>query len=164
MREDITYVASSVICTLHWRHNERDGVSNDQTNDCLIKRLFGHRSKKPCKLRVTGLSAGNSPVTGKFPVQRASNADNVSIRWRHRDRTCSAKDRKRVRLTHVGTTISSNSDSKWLYIIVLQLVWFLVVCPKCVTDMYTFQPYVPPKFWVHVMGIKSSVIYVIFFA
>ena len=27
--------------------------------------------------------AGNSPVTGEFPAQRASNAENVSIRWRH---------------------------------------------------------------------------------
>ena len=31
------------------------------------------------KLRVTGLCEGNSPVTGEFPAQRASNAGNVSI-------------------------------------------------------------------------------------
>ena len=42
-----------------------------------------HRSKKTSKLRVTGLCAGNSPVTGEFPAQRASNAENVSIWWRH---------------------------------------------------------------------------------
>ena len=41
------------------------------------------RSKKTSKLRVTGLCAGNSPVTGEFPAQRASNAENVSIWWRH---------------------------------------------------------------------------------
>ena len=35
------------------------------------------------KLRVTGLCAGNSPVTGEFPAQSASNAENVSIWWRH---------------------------------------------------------------------------------
>ena len=40
-------------------------------------------SKKTSKLRVTGLGAGNSPVTGEFPAQRASNAENVSIWWRH---------------------------------------------------------------------------------
>ena len=28
---------------------------------------------------------GNSPVTGEFPAQMASNADNVSIWWRHHD-------------------------------------------------------------------------------
>ena len=31
----------------------------------------------------TGLHERNSPVTGKFPSQRASNAENVSIWWRH---------------------------------------------------------------------------------
>ena len=43
------------------------------------------RSKKPLKLRVTGLCEGNSPVTGEFPAQRASNAENVSIWWRHHE-------------------------------------------------------------------------------
>ena len=32
---------------------------------------------------VSGLCAGNSPVTGEFPAQRASNAENVSIWWRN---------------------------------------------------------------------------------
>ena len=41
------------------------------------------RSKKTTKLCITGLCAGNSPVTGEFPAQRASNAENVSIWWRH---------------------------------------------------------------------------------
>ena len=41
------------------------------------------RSNKTSKLRVTGLCAGNSPVTSEFPTQRASNAENVSIWWRH---------------------------------------------------------------------------------
>ena len=35
------------------------------------------------KLRVTGLCAGNSPMTGEFPAQRASKSENVSIWWRH---------------------------------------------------------------------------------
>ena len=39
--------------------------------------------KKTSKFRVTDLCAGNSPVTGEFPAQRASNAENVSISWRH---------------------------------------------------------------------------------
>ena len=29
------------------------------------------------------LCNGNSPVTGEFPTQRDSNAENVSIWWRH---------------------------------------------------------------------------------
>ena len=46
-------------------------------------RLFKRRSKKTSRVRVTGLCAGNSPVTGEFPTQLASNAENVSIWWRH---------------------------------------------------------------------------------
>ena len=68
---------------LQWRHNEHDSVSNHQPHDCLLNRLFGRRSKKTSKLRVTGLCAGNSPGTGEFPAQMASNADNVSIWWHH---------------------------------------------------------------------------------
>ena len=41
------------------------------------------RSKKTSKIRVTGLCAGNSPVTDEFPAQMASNPENASIWWRH---------------------------------------------------------------------------------
>ena len=68
---------------LLWRHNGRDSVSNHQLHDCLLNRLFRRRSKKTSKLRVTGLCDGNSPGTGEFPAQMASNAENVSIWWRH---------------------------------------------------------------------------------
>ena len=68
-----------VVSPLQWRHNGRDGVSHHQPHQCLLNRLFGHRSKKTPKLRVTGLFVGNSPGTGEFPAQMASNAENVSI-------------------------------------------------------------------------------------
>ena len=71
--------------TLRWRHNGYDGVSNPQPHHCLLNRLFGCRSKKTAKLRVTGLCAGNSPGTGEFPAQMTSNAENVSIWWRHHE-------------------------------------------------------------------------------
>ena len=71
--------------SLQWRHNGRDGVSNHQPHDCLLNHLFRRKSKNTSKLRVTGLCEGNSPVTGEFPAQMASNAENVSIRWRHHD-------------------------------------------------------------------------------
>ena len=67
---------------LLWRHNRRDGASNHQPHDCLFNRPFRRRSKKTSKLRVIDLCAGNSLVTGEFPAQRASNAENVSIWWR----------------------------------------------------------------------------------
>ena len=71
--------------SLQWRHNDRHGISKHQPHDCLLNRLFRHRSKKTSKFRVTGLCEGNSPVTGEFPTQRASKAENVSIWWRHHE-------------------------------------------------------------------------------
>ena len=68
---------------LRWRHNERDGVSNHQPHHCLLNCWFRRRSKKTSNLRVTGLCEGNSPVTGEFSAQKAGNAENVSIWWRH---------------------------------------------------------------------------------
>ena len=64
--------------TLQWPYNGRDGVSNHKPHGCLLNRLFGRWWTETSKLRVTGLCAGNSPVT-----QMASNAENVSIWWRH---------------------------------------------------------------------------------
>ena len=67
--------------TLQWHHNGHDSVSNHQPHDCLLNRWFRLRSKKTSKLRVTGLCVRNSPGTGEFPAQMASNAENVW--WRH---------------------------------------------------------------------------------
>ena len=61
--------------SLQWRHDERDSVSNHQTQNCLLNA----QTKVTLKLRVTGLGEGNPPVTGEFPEQRASDAENVSI-------------------------------------------------------------------------------------
>ena len=64
------------IITLNRCHNEHEGISNHRRLDCSLNRLFRRRSKKISKLRVTGLCEGNSPVTGEFPTQRSSNAEN----------------------------------------------------------------------------------------
>ena len=80
------------IYSLLWRHNERAGVSNHQFHDCLLKLLFRRRSKKTPKLhwkKTKKTSKRHWPlcmeftVTAEFPGQRASNAENVSIWWRH---------------------------------------------------------------------------------
>ena len=52
--------------TLQWRYNGRDGVTNHQPPHCLLSRLFGRRSKKTSKLRVTGL-------------------ENIYFWWRHHE-------------------------------------------------------------------------------
>ena len=63
--------------TLKLRHNERHGVSNHRRLHCLLNCCFRRRSKKTSKLRVTGYRW--------IPAQKASNAENVSIWWRHHD-------------------------------------------------------------------------------
>ena len=70
--------------SLQWCRNEHYGVSNHLPKDCLLKRLFKPKSKKTSKLHITGLCEGNTLVTGEFPTQRASNAENFSISWCHR--------------------------------------------------------------------------------
>ena len=51
--------------------------------------VYSAQIKKISKLCVTGLCAGNSPATSEFLAQRASNAENVSIWWRHQVFKCS---------------------------------------------------------------------------
>ena len=58
-------------------------ISNHRRLECLLNRLFRRRSKKTPKRRVTGFCEETSSVTGEFPSQRASNAENVSIWWLH---------------------------------------------------------------------------------
>ena len=69
--------------SIWWRHHEHDGVLSHQLHEGLLNDLLRRISKKTTKLRVTGLCSGNSPVTGEFPAQRASNAENVSIWWHY---------------------------------------------------------------------------------
>ena len=70
------------IFALQWRHNERDGVSNHLT--IVYSTVYlGANQRKHKKIRITGLCAGNSPMTGEFLTQKASNAENVSIWWRY---------------------------------------------------------------------------------
>ena len=70
---------------LHWRHNGRDGVSNQQPYDCLLSRLFRRRSNLTSKLRVTVLCEGNStgPVNSphKWPITRKIFAFADVIMW-----------------------------------------------------------------------------------
>ena len=74
------YITGTHYCDVIMSPN---GVSNHQPHDCLLNRLFMHTAKKTSKLRVTGLCARNSLVTGEFLAQMSSNAENISIWWRH---------------------------------------------------------------------------------
>ena len=108
---------ASVLVTLQWRHNERDGVSNRQPRDCLLNGVFRRKSKRTSKLRVTGLCAGISPVTGEFPAQMASNAGNVFIWWRHHGSNPEGcwwhrPLSNRNKMKHIASIISGKQDTK----------------------------------------------------
>ena len=77
------------VSTLQWRHNGRSGVSNHPPYQCVLNRLFRHRSKQTSKLCVTGLCV-------EFPAQMASNAENVLM-------TSSSKLQGRVLAPIIGT-------------------------------------------------------------
>ena len=63
---------------LQWRHNEGVGVLITSLTINYPTVYSRCRSKKAPELRVTGVC-----VTGELPAQRVSNAENVSICWRH---------------------------------------------------------------------------------
>ena len=91
--------------------------------DRLLNRLFRHRSKNMSKLRATGLYEGNPPVAGGFPSDRASNAENVSIWWRH----------------HEDDTIWSKLNSYLVFKRYPFLVFYSIMQIPCnITDGYGF--------------------------
>ena len=127
--------------TLQWCHNEHGGVSNHQRIDCLLKRLFRRRSMKTSKLRVTALWEGNPSVTGEFPVQRASNAVNVSIWWRHHDLWC----------WHISFMLSERH--RWISADIYRLNDVFPLMG--VMNHTTLSPAVSPTFYVDLMPMVS---------
>ena len=76
----------------HHRYHYNDVMMSAMASQIISLKKIVHSNVcsgadqyKTPKLRVTGLCDGNSPVTGEFPAQRASNAENVFISWRHHD-------------------------------------------------------------------------------
>ena len=69
----------------HYRDVIMGTIASPITSLTIVYSIIysGTDQRKTSKLRVTGLCEGNSPVTGEFPAQKASNAQNDSIWWRH---------------------------------------------------------------------------------
>ena len=67
-----TQITENTKAQRHWP------LCGEFTGDRWIPRTNGQ-----LRGSVTGLCAGNSPGTDDFPAQMASNAENVSIWWRH---------------------------------------------------------------------------------
>ena len=72
------------VYSITWRHNERDASQITSLTIVCSQPFIQAQIKENIKYpRYWPLCAGNSPVTGEFPAQRASNAENVSIWWCH---------------------------------------------------------------------------------
>ena len=117
--------------TIVWRHNGRDGVWNQQPHDCFLNRLFRRRSKKTSKLRVTGLCAGNSPITGEFPAQMASNAEYVSFWWRHHE-LLSSRITIRDYIDQVKHSIGPQQSQRKHWVL---CCWFSIYCDPIKRDI-----------------------------
>ena len=108
------------VLPLQWRHNGRDSVSNHQPHDCLLRRrLFRHNEniKAP---RHWPFFAVNSPVTGEFPAQMASNEENVSIWWRvimPREKNWPATEKKWRLTVKLSSRVTSGVTRGLLYIV-----------------------------------------------
>ena len=68
---------------IHYSDATMTAMESQIVGVTIVYRLFRCRSKKTSNLRVTDLCDGDSPGTGEFPAQRASNTENISIWWRH---------------------------------------------------------------------------------
>ena len=69
-----------VVGDKHYSDVIMDSIVSQITSLTIVySSVYSGADKKKSKIHVTGLCAWNSPVTGEFPAQRASNAENVSI-------------------------------------------------------------------------------------
>ena len=67
--------------------------------------------------RVTGLSVGNSPGTGEFPAKMASNAESISIWWRHHA--------ERLTDSYANVALSSLCRILWYYEVMTETSLYL---------------------------------------
>ena len=78
------YSCAYHLSALQWCHNGRLNMASQITSLTIVySTVYSGADQRKYQICVTGLWAGKSPVTGEFPSQRASNAENVSIWWRH---------------------------------------------------------------------------------
>ena len=71
--------------SLHWRHNERHGVSNHRHIDCLRNRFVQAHTQGNINTPRHWHLWGKSTDDRWIPITRASVAENVFIWWRHHD-------------------------------------------------------------------------------
>ena len=87
----------------------------------------GEDERKHQKLRVTGLCEGNSPVTGEFPAQWASNEENVSIHDVIMSLSCDNLSWIRPQITSYVYYIDIPAKTHWNAFLVVMLLSIMLV-------------------------------------
>ena len=117
--------------TLQWRHTGPHGVSNHQPHHCLINRFIQAQIKE----NITALRHWPlwGEYSGEFPAQMASNAENVSIWWRHHDLVCK---------TESGSTVDRGpAFIKPMLLLIRQNILLKSECVITFFMFYTFHEY-----------------------
>ena len=90
------------------------------------------------KLRVSGLSEGISLVTGEFQAQRASNAENVFIWWRHhvlftlvRQFGATSKELSN-KIFHQNASLLNDWFASSIFFVSFYTKWMIYKCVSCV--------------------------------
>ena len=98
-----TWLTDSHDLSPHYSEVIMSAMVSQITGDSIVCSSVcrGTAQRKISKLRVTGFCDGNPPVIGGFPKQRASNAENDFIWWRHHDVPFLASNRTTA-LNHVA--------------------------------------------------------------
>ena len=87
-----------VAVTLHYNDVIMNTMASQITSLTIIYSSVYSGADQRKHQSSASLAFVNSPVTGEFPTQRASNAENVSIWWRHHDQLIKEP---RIVLTHI---------------------------------------------------------------
>ena len=70
------------VCRIHYNDVIMSAMASRITSLTIVYSIvYSGADQKNSKFHVTGLCVGNSPITGEFPAQRASNAENVAITY-----------------------------------------------------------------------------------
>ena len=145
--------------SLQCRHNGVDGVSYHQPYDCLLYRLF-RWYKKASKLRVTGLCVGNSPVTGEFPAQMASNTENVSIWWRRHAIQAPELNSSTFTNIHIDVSSAWSSFHEWFLVCKHSAAWYPAIAtrakPSCRWSLWETQSSVFRQYPIPIPRLSSK--------
>ena len=104
---------------VHFDFSAHESVDKNHYSDVIMGAIVNSTvywredQRKHHSSASLALVRGNSLVTGEFPAQRASNAGNVSIWWRHRGHWKLSKSIKSIPYIHQRSGSSLDQGMSW---------------------------------------------------